>query len=150
VSAATNSFAVQDLFNFIFAVLSRIGHRTGGRSAARASVVRFQSLHVNRRAALKALWKSQGVGVRTCEGSDAKGTFPSRSELSDLCSIKQLLGPKQHLVAHLEDGVDPPPVQLLLACLLRGEEQGPDFLHQLFHTGSVGGWGFTGVVEVGE
>jgi hypothetical protein len=58
--------------------------------------------------------------------------------------------PKQHLVTHPKDGVDPGSVQLLLACLLRGDEQDPEFFLQLFHTGGACGWRLTGVAKVGE
>ncbi len=72
-------------------------------------------------------WESEGVDVRAFEGSNAQGAFPSQPEDVHLHRIKERLGPKQHLVAHLQDGVDPAPGpdHFLLACLLRCEEQSP-------------------------
>ncbi len=53
-----------------------------------AEVLALSTLYyVHRRTAIDAPWESDGpdgVGVRACEGSDAKRTFPPLSELPDL------------------------------------------------------------------
>ena len=52
---------------------------------------------------------SKGVGVGAWTGGHCEGAVPPWAQLADVTvgSVKQLLGPKQHPVPHLEHRVDP-------------------------------------------
>jgi hypothetical protein len=112
-----------------------------------------EALHAHCRAVLQGPWESYGVGSRTCKCNGAKG----RSDRGWIIPISATSSLGNSLVRSItwsptRKGVwtrirSSCLLHYQFACLLRCEEQGPDFL---LPTGGINKWRLNGFTTVGE